>query len=336
LKTKVSPAVVGFFVLGALVLGLVGLLSFGNVNFFSKPQRFMVYFDETIHGLDLGSPVKLRGVRVGRVTRINLRYIASENKSMVAVLCELNRGTVLDERGQEVDLSDPADLQMLIDRGLHAQLGVVGLATGLLYVELDFVEPEQAEQPSPPPLLDTQYVVVPAVPSTIAEFQASLTSILSDVRRIDFAGLGREMRGLLVDTRRKINAVDTAALTQEWTQAARAINEFAASGKIETTLENLNGAIADLRTTLAHIDGLVEPAGTELQATLQQARTTLATFNDAAHSAQQFIHAQSGLGSDAAIAMQQLAEAAQSVARLVDFLERNPNALLTGRAGPRP
>ena len=37
------------------------------MNFFSKPQRFVVYFDESIHGLDLGSPVKLRGVRVGRV-----------------------------------------------------------------------------------------------------------------------------------------------------------------------------------------------------------------------------------------------------------------------------
>jgi len=34
------------------------------VNFFSKPQRFQVYFNESIHGLDLGSAVKLRGVRV--------------------------------------------------------------------------------------------------------------------------------------------------------------------------------------------------------------------------------------------------------------------------------
>ena len=66
MKTKVSPAVVGMFVLGALALGVIALLSFGGLSLFSKPQRFMVYFDESVHGLDLGSPVKLRGVRVGR------------------------------------------------------------------------------------------------------------------------------------------------------------------------------------------------------------------------------------------------------------------------------
>ena len=66
MKTKVSPTIVGLFVLGALTLGVAALLMFGGVNFFSKPQRFVVYFEESIHGLDLGSPVKLRGVRVGR------------------------------------------------------------------------------------------------------------------------------------------------------------------------------------------------------------------------------------------------------------------------------
>ncbi len=45
MKIKISPAMVGLFVLGAMVLVLVALLSFGGVNFFSKPQRFVVYFD---------------------------------------------------------------------------------------------------------------------------------------------------------------------------------------------------------------------------------------------------------------------------------------------------
>ena len=64
MKTKVSPSVIGMFVVGAFALLLIGLLSFGSVSMFSKPQRFLVRFDESIHGLDLGSPVKLRGVRV--------------------------------------------------------------------------------------------------------------------------------------------------------------------------------------------------------------------------------------------------------------------------------
>ena len=67
MKAKSGPAIVGAFVIGAFVLGLVAVLAFGGVSFFSKPEKFVVYFDESIHGLDLGSPVKLRGVRIGRV-----------------------------------------------------------------------------------------------------------------------------------------------------------------------------------------------------------------------------------------------------------------------------
>ena len=72
MKTKLSPAIVGLFVLGAFALGILALLSFGGVNIFTQPQRFVVTFNETVHGLDLGSPVKLRGVRVGRVADLKI------------------------------------------------------------------------------------------------------------------------------------------------------------------------------------------------------------------------------------------------------------------------
>lgn len=334
MKTKVSPAVVGVFVLGALLLGLMALLSFGRVHFFSKPPRFVVHFDETIHGLDLGSPVKLRGVRVGRVVQINLLFREEENKSIVVVLCEINRDAIRDDRGQELDISNRARLEELIDRGLRAQLGVLGLATGLLYVELDFVDP--AEHPEPEQeMVPVDYALVPAVRSTISEFQANLSEILTSVGSIDFAGLAGEARSLLRDARGKINAFDAAGLSAEWSQAAQSVHQLAGSGEIERTFNNLNLVIEDLQETLARIDAAVEPTGTELASTLQQARTTLATFNQTALTAQQFITAQSGLGADAAAAFRQLSEAARSVARLVDYLERNPNALLTGRA-PRP
>ena len=113
MKTKVSPAVVGMFVLGAIILGVFALVSFGGVNFFSRPQRFQVNFDETVHGLDLGSPVKLRGVRVGRVVSINLRYQPETSRSLVAVVCELSRDVLADDKGIPIDVSERAELDRL-------------------------------------------------------------------------------------------------------------------------------------------------------------------------------------------------------------------------------
>src|SRR5881392_1856638 len=99
MKTKVSPAVVGAFVIGGFALLITALLSFGGFSFFAKPDRFVVYFDESIHGLSLGSDVKLRGVRVGRVTTINIRYDEKSNHSAVAVICELNKDVMTDATG---------------------------------------------------------------------------------------------------------------------------------------------------------------------------------------------------------------------------------------------
>ncbi|MES1167964.1 MAG: MlaD family protein, partial [Oleiharenicola lentus] len=167
MKTKVSPAAVGMFVLGALALGMIALLSFGGLSLFSKPQRFMVYFDESIGGLDLGSPVKLSGVRVGRVVDLEVHYDDTANKSVVVVTCELNRNVITDAGGGQLKITGPGDIQTMVDHGLRAQLGVLGLATGLLFVELDFLDPAQY----PPPVLAHQpkFVVVPSSLSAISE-----------------------------------------------------------------------------------------------------------------------------------------------------------------------
>jgi len=78
---------------------IVALLSFGGVNFFSKPQRYRgCFFDESIHGLDLGSPVKLRGVRVRARGRPQHPLRRKDNHSVVAVVCEFSRDMMTDSR----------------------------------------------------------------------------------------------------------------------------------------------------------------------------------------------------------------------------------------------
>jgi paraquat-inducible protein B len=331
MKTKVSPTIVGAFVLGAFALGLVALLAFGGVSFFSKPQRFVVYFDESIHGLDLGSPVKLRGVRIGRVVDLSVRYDATRNQSVVGVICELNRNMVSDVTGAQLDVSNREELQTLVDHGLRAQLGVLGLATGLLFVELDFVDPHDYPAPPPPPAPVTKAVVVPAIPSAISEFQANLTEILNDIKKIDFAGISTQFEGLLVDTRKQLAGVDLKGAVDQWKKTGAQVEALATQPQLKELIGNLDAAVTQLRGTLAKIDTQVGVDGDELRTTLTQAKTTLESFNAAASSMHRFIAAQSGVGDQAARTLDQLSAAADAVRRLADFLERNPQALITGR-----
>ncbi|HEY9155848.1 MAG TPA: MlaD family protein [Opitutaceae bacterium] len=333
MKTKISPTVVGLFVLGALVLALISLYAFGNVHLFHKPQRFMVYFNESTHGLDIGSPVKLRGVRVGRVVSMTVRYNPnSVNQSVVAVGCELSRNIITSDNGSVLEVSDRQELQKLVNQGLSANLQILGIATGLLFVELDFRDPVAFPPPKPSP--ENEYIVVPSQPSAISELQASISEIVSNLRRIDFAALAGEIHGLLQDTRKQVNGLDLAALNDQWIKTGRSFEELATSPEIKQTITNLNSAVVQLNKTLQNLDTKVNPTSAELAKTLVEAQKSLKAFSEAAAEAKQFIAAQSGLGENANRTLAELADAAAQVQRLADFLERNPNALLTGRKPP--
>ncbi len=323
---------VGAFVIGAFALLIVALLTFGGINLFDKPQRFIVYFDESIHGLDLGSPVKLRGVRVGRVVALNVRYDARNNRSVVAVVCELSKDVVTDNKGTVIDVSSRIELQTLVDRGLRARLQVLGLATGLLYVELDLFDPK--EYPADPKLTDLRYVVVPYVPSAIVEFQASATEILSKLKKVDFEGITRALTGLVADTRKQLAGIDLRGLAEQWKTTGAELETLARSPDIPRTFENVNGAVADLRATIAKIDAQVEPTSKEFADTMVEAKKMIQALNATATTAQGFIAAHGGLGEEVVETLNRLNEAADAIKRLADFLERNPNALITGRKRP--
>jgi paraquat-inducible protein B len=86
---------------------------------------------------------------------------------------------------------------------------------------------------------------------------------------------------------------------------------------------------------LAKLDGQVEPAGKELTETLAQAKTAIESFNQTATAARKFIASHAGIGDELVGTLEQINEAADAVKRLADFLERNPNALITGKKQPK-
>jgi paraquat-inducible protein B len=329
LKTKISPAVVGMFVLGALLLAVVAFLSFGGTNVFSKPARFLVYFRESVSGLDPGASVKVNGVRIGRVAAINVRYDPlSKEEALVQVICEIDRNILTDTAGKQIDLNVPAQLQGLIDRGLRARLNLTGI-TGLLYVELDFYDVKK--YPANPRLMAEQYPVVPALTSPISEVQQSIVEIVTDIKKVDFAGLSAELKTLLATTNGKVRDLDLKSLAERLGRAADNVNEFVTSPDAKRTFANLNAAIDETRAVLAKLDGNVGPVSDELKKTLTDAQSALRSFDAAAATTRQFVRDQGQLSDEVTQALQQVADAAAALERLSAALERNPSSLIVGK-----
>lgn len=328
MKTKLSPAVVGMFILGALLLAVVGFLSFGGSNIFSQPTRFVVYFDESVHGLELGSAVKINGVRLGRVAAITVRYDSGTRKALVRTVCEIDRDILADQAGAAVDLSKADVLKNLVNRGMRAKLNLQGIS-GLLFVELSFEEPRQ--YPADQRFANETYPVIPAIPSPISEVQQSIIEIVADLKKVDFAGLSQQLKTLLATTNQKVSELDVKELAERVGRAADAVHAFVSSPESKQTFVKLNATLDDTRALLAKVDARVGPAGDDIKQTLAAAQQALQSLTSAAQTTQRFVQQQGQVGDELTQALRQITDAADSLQRLADSIERNPSSLIVGK-----
>ena len=85
-----KPAAVGAFVLGAIGLGILAILFFGGTQWFAKMSDAVVFFDESVAGLEVGAPVTFRGARIGSVKSVTIRVAADAVKARISVILDLN------------------------------------------------------------------------------------------------------------------------------------------------------------------------------------------------------------------------------------------------------
>jgi paraquat-inducible protein B len=240
------------------------------------------------------------------------------------VVAELNQNMVTDDAGRLIKLTDRATLQRLIDQGLRAQIDLAGI-TGQQFVELDFID--RQESPSPPTVSEAEYPVVPTLRSGMSELVENLSKIAGNLKKVDFAGLSQALKSLLATVNQQAGGLDLKKMVATVTSAASSIDALASSAEAKAAFANLNKTATEVQGLVAKLDTQVEPVSAELVRSLH-------AFHDAAQGVQNLVGPQSGLGDEASKALRQLTQTAESLQALADFLERNPNALITGKKLP--
>ena len=99
------------------------------------------YFSESVQGLEVGAPVKYRGVTIGRVTDIGLVSAEYGGRQPIDAASATPIGwcscAIVVDTTKIGQMPDTAEAVAL---GLRARLASQGI-TGLSYLELDFVDP---------------------------------------------------------------------------------------------------------------------------------------------------------------------------------------------------
>src|SRR5262249_16268258 len=143
MSKRVSPTIIGAFVVGSFAILVVALIVVGSGRMFTKPIRFICMFQGNLNGLKVGAPVKVRGVQIGTVAEIKLRLSPSEGRLRadvkelrLPVIVDLDRSQLL-ARGGTGQALEKSGFQDMLKQGMRAQLNTESLLTGLLYIDLD-------------------------------------------------------------------------------------------------------------------------------------------------------------------------------------------------------
>ena len=95
MNKKISPTLIGAFVVGAASLLVVAVIALGSGRLFRQTREFVLYFDNSVNGLRIGAPVKVKGVEIGSVKDIRLQLEASQEINKIPVIIEIDLNPVL-------------------------------------------------------------------------------------------------------------------------------------------------------------------------------------------------------------------------------------------------
>jgi paraquat-inducible protein B len=322
---RVNPAVIGAFVVGAIVLATVTVAVLGSGRFFRVTYPFVLFFTGDVNGLKEGAPVKFKGVEVGTVTKImlNVSDVAPAKQGTEAVripvIIELDPEHI-GARGGHVRLDQPQAVKELIERGLRGQLATESFVTGVLYVKLDLMPDKPAIFVADPTV---PYPEIPTVPTPLEQLQMYAEKLADRLKEIDIQGLVSSLEHVAKGVDRLVNSPGVTETVDRLPQTLKTVD--AAFAQMTTTLTSVDKLSNDARAHLGPAAASVQTASLDLAETLQAAKTSLDEVTA-------LLNVSSPLVIEAQQAMTDASAAAFAIRRFAEELERNPSVVLRGKA----
>lgn len=258
---------------------------------------YIIDFDGSVRGLQVGAPVEFRGIRTGTVTKIELIPDFTSGKAPIRVYVDLEP--------QRFANSDPAETieeqyertKHLVSLGLRAQLKTGNLLTGDLFIAMNLMP----DAPTAEVEMIDGVPLIPSVPTDLEALTASVSGLLDRLSSLPIEDV--------VDSLQRSAATIEALVTSP--QATAGLQDLAAAG-------------SDLRKLIAELEASTGPMARSAEAAVTQAQQTM-------QSVDAMLGQNSTLRYQLERVLQELTAAARSIRSFAEMLDRDPSAIIRGR-----
>lgn len=281
MSAKANYFKIGIFVISAAVIAIIAIIVLGVGTVFQKKVIIETYLEGSVQGLDVGSPFKFRGVKLGSVEEIT--FVGNEYKfdrtseeylkygQYILVKAAFEPTREVTEEEQRIFL------ERMITKGLRVRLASQGI-TGAAFLEADYIDPEEF-----PPMeiaWEPKTYYIPSVPSKITQLTESVETILEKLEEINVKGITDGLDTIVSSIKKILDDIKVANLTEQTGNLLAELRE---------TNKRLDPFLADASATMAtvrRITGKNEKSLTESLAALgelpeifAQLKRTLRQFN---------------------------------------------------------
>ena len=272
---------------------------------YTKKIKFMMFFEGSVRGLNIGAPVDFNGIKVGSVLDIRLEFDIENTVFRIPVLIEIEPERIVGRGNQ--DIEPPYQmLNKLVEKGLRASLQTGSLLTGQLYVGLSM-------RPDTPIYLIEKETPYPQLPT---------------IRAADFGSIAQSVERFL----EKLDKVDIDKLSLELIKTLEGTSKIFNGPELEGILEELQSSLQVFRGVLKTIDNSnLQETINSGHVVMEKITETMGTFDETLSEANSVLKPNSPLQYNIIKLSGELEETARSIRSLVDTLERHPQALIFGK-----
>ena len=320
MSNKSQSTAIGGFVLGAIVLLVGAVMFFAKARFNEPVNQFVMFFDGSLAGLDDGSPVVFKGVKVGSVRKIE---VISDRRSLdiyTPVYVNIYPDSFKGLNGHDEDIEDITD--RIVEKGLKATLETQSLVTGRMRIALEF----RPDVPIKKLGIIKNVPEFPTAPSALSLFA-------DEVSKLPLAEVADNMNQLLKNANTFIIDTDIKSSLENFNEAMKQYQQVA-----ETFNSEIKPVAAEFKQTMDEYEALAKNLNGKVPQLVVSMERSFAGLEQVLSDTQKLVTSiEHSYGSDSELqyqlnqTLEELSKAAHSIRVLTDYIERHPEALIYGK-----